>query len=156
MTHECSLSIILPHDPVMDVLRKLKHHTRVIMLSRNAQRHHGTKSCKNGLGLALPRLSPFSLTGRIRTHVPLRLFCFRIFCISRSRLKNLYNSEICFPPRTVGGIASLFGNRLLSSLACTLSKRTLPSGVSESLPLILSRHTFECGFEQSFISLCSR
>ena len=46
MKHECSLSIMLPHDPVMDVLRKLKHHTRVMMLSRNAQRHHGTKSQK--------------------------------------------------------------------------------------------------------------
>ena len=46
MKHECSLPIMLPHDPVMDVLRKLKHHTRVMMLSRNAQRHHGTKSQK--------------------------------------------------------------------------------------------------------------
>ena len=46
MKHECSLPIMLPHDPIMDVVRKLKHHTRVMMLSRNAQRHHGTKSQK--------------------------------------------------------------------------------------------------------------
>ena len=32
--------------PVMDVLRKLEHPTRVMVLSRNAQHHHETKSQK--------------------------------------------------------------------------------------------------------------
>ena len=46
MNHDIFLPIILPRDPIMDVLPRFKHQTRVKMLSRNAQRHHGTKSQK--------------------------------------------------------------------------------------------------------------
>ena len=62
MKHQCSLSIMLPHDPVIDVLRKLKHDTRDDPVKKRAAPSRN-KITQNGLRLPeivlrLPSPSP--------------------------------------------------------------------------------------------------